>query len=195
MLRPFYGDLSLLEVILQRFQGRTEVHVAAHEPEFHDLATQYGVSFIQRTIESALAEDAQTIHQYQKQLPQGLVCHLNACCPFLTPDTVDDAIAVFLDQKPHSLFSVRKTHELIFDADQRNINQEIVFNSKLRQPNYIGNNAIMIYDKNVLFQTGAYWTYQENDPMLYVMSDEESIDVDTEFDFKVAQVLYESRTT
>lgn len=195
MLRPFHGDQSLLEIILERFQGRPEVHVAAYEPEFQDLAAKHGVSFIQRTLESALAEDAYTIHQYLHDIDEVFVCHLNACCPFLKAKTVDDAIRTFLAKKPQSLFSVRETHELIFDSSHKNINTEIVFNSKLRKPNYIGNNSIMIYDKRVLFRDKVYWDYTEDNPYLYVMDAEESIDIDTELDFRIAQVLYESRTT
>ena len=76
--------------------------------------------------------------------------------------------------------------------DLKLVNNDRVFNSKIRKPNFIGNNVLLIFEPDYFFKNGTYWSYQnKNDPMLWVMDHQESIDIDTELDFNQAQLLYQ----
>jgi len=189
LLRPFYKTDSLLDICLKKLQGNKNAYLAGHEQEFKDIAIKYSINFIQRTEESALSEDAITIHSHLKD-KFGLICQLNPCCPLVKTSTIFDAIDSFAKLNAKSLFSVKETNDLVFNSDKMLINTDRVFNSKIRRPNYIGNNVIYIYDTNAFFSTGSYWAYEKDDPNLYVMSAIESIDIDTELDFKIAQTIY-----
>jgi CMP-N-acetylneuraminic acid synthetase len=162
--------------------------VAGCDSEFKEMATKYNVGFIQRTRTSSLAETPQEIHTHLKDF--GLVCHVNVCCPMLESETIYRAIEELESTKATSLFSVKESHEIIFNNSRKLVNADNIFNSKMRKVNYVGNNAIAIFNMSSFYQTGLYWTYQSNDPRLFVMRDEESVDIDTELDFQIAQYLY-----
>ena len=191
ILRPFIGRKSLLDICLEKFRNNQNVYVAGYERIFKEKAKQYNIGFIQRSRESALSEDSLIIHSHLNDLEDDFVCQLNVCCPFVKAETVFKAIDLFSKNYTimKSLFSVKESHELIFNNQKEHVNIDHIYNSKFRKPNFIGNNAILIYDRKFFLKTGKYWTYSENDPYLYVMSVEESIDIDTELDFKLAQFL------
>lgn len=192
ILRPFDEDrsLSLLDICLAKFRGNLNVYVAGFEKEFQEIAEKYQVSFIQRTKESAESEDPLIIHSHLKDMEFNYICQLNACCPFVTALTVYSAIDTFERLNVKTLFSVKESHELIFTSGGSLVNTDRVFNSKIRKPNYVGNNVIMIYRPDFFFNTGTYWSYVKDDPYLYVMDHSESTDIDTEFDFLVAQATF-----
>ena len=194
LLREFSpSGESLIEICLSKFIGRSDVFLAAYEEEFAVVARNYGINFIRRTQESAVSEDPLIIHNYLLPLKESVVCFLNPCCPMVRASTVDAVIKTYRDLRPKSLFSVKESHELIFDRNHNLVNTDNVFNSKIREPNFIGNNAIMVFDKNTLFSEGSYWDYSNNNPYLFVMDTNESLDIDTELDFSIARSVWSGR--
>lgn len=190
LLREFDQSRTLMDICLSKLEGRKDVYLASFEPEFKVLADKYHVNFLQRTQESSTSEETLIIHNYLKQLDNDYVCFLNPCCPLIKAETIDRAIDLFSKSDFKSLFSVKESHELIFNQDRKLINQDRVFNSKIRRPSFVGNNAILIFSPKTLFSTGSYWDYTENHPYLYEVSQHESFDIDTELDFVVAQAVW-----
>lgn len=191
ILRPFYGDLNLIQIAAAKFAGNPLAFIAAHEDEFKKIADDHQIGFIQRTTKSICSEDAPEIHRYLLNLPYKNACLVNACCPLLKASSVQEAIETFQKNDVVSVFSVVESHNLIFDNNKKLINFDRVFNSKIRRPSYVGNNAFIIFEIEKLFKTGSYWDYKPNDPYLYKTSPIESVDIDTEEDFYIAQTLYE----
>ena len=193
VLRPFYGDLSLLDICCMKFGSRA--YIAAHEGIFNKIAELYGSRFIQRTKESSLSEDNKIIHNYLKDFPFDIICCVNVCCPLLKPETVFEAIKKFESSNFKSLFSVKRTSELIFDSTSKIVNSDNVFNSRERKTNYIGTNSILIYNKKKLLEAGLNWDYTENNPYLFKIDEIEGLDIDTELDFSIAKYVYAKQRT
>lgn len=192
MLRPFYNDKSLLHIAAEKFQNHPLAYIAAHEEEFKSIAEEYGINFAQRTLKSALSEEVLEIHNYLLDIPYEYACLVNTCCPLLKAETVYEAIELFkTEDEILSVFSVTESHDIIFDTNQKLINSDKVFNSKIRKPNYIGNNAFIIFNISKLFKDGSYWAYEDKDPYLFKTSKIEAVDIDTIEDFLIAQTLYE----
>lgn len=191
ILKPFYGNKSLLQIAIEKFKNYPLVYVAAHETEFKEIASKYNVRFAERSLKSALSEDTLEIHEYLKCMPYKSVCLVNVCCPLLKSESVYKAIKLFeKDDQIKSLFSVLKSHDLIFNNNKQLVNVDKVFNSKIRKANYIGTNAFLIFNIKTLFSTGSYWSYGLNDPYLFDTTKIESVDIDTNDDFIIAQTLY-----
>lgn len=192
ILRSFYNEQNLLQIVAEKFQNDPLVYIAAHEPEFEVISKQFNVNFIQRTLHSALSEKTLEIHNYLLNLPYDHVCLVNVCCPLLKSETVKKAIDLFKSNpKILSMFSVTESHDIIFNSDQKLVNLDKVFNSKIRRSNFIGNNAFIIFNIKRLFRTGSYWDYKIDDPYLFKTSRIEAVDIDTVEDFAIAQILYE----
>ena len=139
-----------------------------------------------------MGEDSPTIHSYLKDYDFKSICLLNSCCPMVKPETIDDMINTFEKYNHKSLFTVKENSDLIFDANKKLLNNDRVFNSKLRNKHYIGNNVACLFSPDYFFKHETYWTYTPNDPYLFEMDHLESYDIDTEEDFKIAQAIYQS---
>ena len=190
LLREFACNKSLLDICLEKFQNNKNVYLAGHESEFESYAIKYNTNFIQRNEESAQSEEAIVIHNYLKNYGFEHICLLNPCCPFIKASTIFDTIKTFERMDIKSLFTVKKSFELIFDSDYKIVNQDRLLNSKIRNCHYIGNNVAYVFNVDYLFDNHSYWDYTKNNPYLYVMDETESVDIDTERDFKLAQLLW-----
>jgi len=194
LLRHFHIDsgqsLSLLDICLSKLKGNPDAFLAGFESEFKDLAKKYEINFLQRTKESSLSEDPLIIHSHLEN-NFDYVCLLNPCCPMVKKSTILAAIETFNKLEVKSLFTVKESNELIFDSSEKVVNNDRVFNSKLRRPNYIGNNVLLIFNVQEFFKTGTYWSYTRDDPRLFIMNELESIDIDTELDFIIARTIYQ----
>lgn len=195
ILRPFAGEKSLLDIALEKYRGRPDVFIAGHEPIFAEIATRYGIGFIQRSEASAHAEDALTVHEYLRELPYEHICFVGVCAPFLKAETVDAAVEKYAsDPAMRSLFGVRAVYDIIFKPDGSLIAPETAgLNSKEKRPSWIGTNSVYVFERQRFLSETRYWDYAENDPHLFPVPDNESPDVDTEEDFRLCQALYQMR--
>lgn len=195
ILRPFIGEKSILDVCLEKYQGRKDVYVAGFEAEFQAKAEAYGVGFIQRDKASAYGEDAKTVHNYMEDLPFKYMCFIGVCAPFLKASTVDAAVSLFCERSDiKTLFGVKAVRDIIFKPDGSLMDQESGgLNSKYKKPSWIGTNSVYVFERERFLRQGIYWNYEPNDPYLFEISAEESPDIDTEEDFAVSKALYAYR--
>jgi len=53
--------------------------------------------------------------------------------------------------------------------------------------------AFHIYERRFFLEKTAYWGNSPNNPSLFEISEDESIDIDTELEFKYAEMIYLDR--
>lgn len=114
--------------------------------------------------------------------------------PLISIETIDNSIITFFEKFKDgydSLFSVKKyqtrlyKNTKIIEAVNHNIN-ELIPTQNL-EPLYEENSCIYIFSKEVLLKKNNRIGYN---PYMYIMNNIESIDIDTEADFIVAESLY-----
>lgn len=123
-----------------------------------------------------------------------------ATTPLKTAQQLRDAVSIFCEKTPASLISVVETD--VPPSWLMHINEKGVLKSagiqdgttlKNRQdyaPCYVPNGAVYIFKTELLRRERAYYF---PDTIGYVMRKEDSVDIDTPFDFKLAEFLMSQR--
>jgi len=108
--------------------------------------------------------------------------------PLIKPKTIDNAIDIFFKNDNDSLLGVTKHQIRLFDKDFNAINHD---SSKLirtqdLEPLYEDNSSIYVFSRDSFFKTKN--RIGEN-PYMLEISKIESIDIDTEHDFYIAECI------
>jgi CMP-N-acetylneuraminic acid synthetase len=197
-LRPF-GASNLTRLALERAvhsEAVDAIYFAAHEEELLAVARDFPrVRIIRRSEASAFGEDAVTIYDFLREVEEPIVATMNACCPFVRIETYDRAVREFVAGGYRSLLPVVETQEWYFDDRGRPLNppDPSVINSKMLSPVYRATHPFTIYYRDDFLKDYNVWHFAPGDPHLFPVTDEEGIDIDTEFQFEVAEALYRAR--
>lgn len=192
-----------------------KVIVSSDDEEILDKSKEYGSTIIKRpksisddysptidTILHVLEELKKDDEHYKdnakinKKDEVDIVVLLQATSPFRTSEDIDEAIEKFLSKQDefNSLISVSKFEEPPYWALEINKDELTpIFGEKylkMRRQDlksaYIPNGAIFISTPKYLFKNKGF---HGDKVMAYLMDGEKSIDIDTEFDFKIAEFL------
>lgn len=110
--------------------------------------------------------------------------------PLLRAETISRAIQVFLDNHPmyDSLFSVTRAQTRLWDSIARPINHNsaILLRTQDLPPVYEENSCIYIFSRDIL-ETRHNRIGER--PLMFAIGREEALDIDEEFDFKLAEIL------
>lgn len=198
MVRPF-ADTTLATLALEkvvRNRNLDAVYVAVHEDELIDAAKRFpGVRLIRRSRQSAFGEDMRSIYDFMEQISEPVIAVINACCPFTKPETLDAAVDEFIASGANSMLPVCETKEWYFDTTGRCINKPdpSVMNSKTLPPVYRAAHAFTLFWKDRFLVDYKVWSLEPGDPKLFVIAEDESLDIDTEHQFEMAEALYRQR--
>ena len=109
--------------------------------------------------------------------------------PLLKPNTIKEAITIFIKNNCNSLFSVKKHQTRFYDKDGKDINHNrfILIPTQELDPIYEENSCIYLFTKKSLFQNKARIS---KDAYLFEMSDIESTDIDWPEDFTTAEIIH-----
>lgn len=198
MVRPF-GDTTLATLALEKV-GRSRaldaLYVAVHEDELIEAAGRFpAVRLIRRSRQSAFGEDMRSIYDFMDQIAEPVIAVINACCPFTKPETIDAAVEEFLASGAHSMLPVFETKEWYFDASGHCLNKPdpSVMNSKTLPPVYRAAHPFTLFWKERFLAEYKVWSLEPGDPKLFVIAEDESLDIDTEHQFEMAEALYRQR--
>ena len=198
-LRPF-GTTTLFEYALKRFLESREIsrlYVAAHEPEFEDIAARYpGIVYIHRSARSAAGEDLESIYDFLGEIEEDYIATINTCFPFLSLTTFDAGVRYYRQHLFPSMIAAYEAPGWYFSGDDRRLLTPIAassINSKELKPFLRASHAIFCWQKRRVIEEKRIWTLTLDDPHLYPISPEECIDIDSELEFEIAEALFVSR--
>lgn len=198
MLRPFAGS-TLFEICLDKLEGfKAATYVAAHEPEFLTIARERGFRTIERSRESVTSEDPSVIHAYMTAMSESHIMFVNACNPMLRVESIADAVEMFerkvVPGTVHGAFSVKRCSQIVFDQQRRRVNAAADgYNSKFRPSCYLGADALVMFPRERFLETGQLWTFTPGDPEFLIFDELESLDVNSELDFEIAEGVFQRR--
>lgn len=198
-IRPLAGKPLITHTIEQvvHAQHDIDVYVSTDDPAIADIAAHSGSRVILRpenlsgdtaTSESALVH---ALTEIQYQGPVDYVVFLQCTSVFRTSADIDGALSLIIKDKCDSLLSVVPSHRFLWrigDKGAESINYD--FNNRPRRQDmdrqYQENGSIYIFKPWVLRQLN---NRLGGKIALYPMDERSAIDIDTELDFKVAELL------
>lgn len=192
LLRPFV-DTTLADILLSKLkQFGEKAYFGGYDEEFKEKCGKYGVNFIQRDERSVSIDEPLTdVFGFVRQIDHEKIMFINGCLPFLSVETMKK----FLDHcengyhRPALAVLIRKNY--FFDQQKKPLFEVVQgeLNTKAVKTVYECANALYYFDRKRFFDKGFYWDWNEVDLVPFEKTYEFS-DIDTEDDFKQAELIY-----
>ena len=206
MTRPF-ADTTLFDIYMSKLEKLRsiglfdEIAVALWEGDtiLCNQARAYDVPIVGRSKESVTGLRARKdeLH-FLDSFTSDYVLWLNGCLPFLSIDTVVDAVRVF-DGNPQikSMTPVVREHNWFWWKRGEPINNTdpMCVSTQGCPPVMRSVHAFHIFNRQVMLEHSCYWEFSSVglDPFLYVVDDTvEFLDIDTQLDFGVCETIWHS---
>jgi spore coat polysaccharide biosynthesis protein SpsF (cytidylyltransferase family) len=199
MLRPF-AETTLTDIVLSKLEPLRDAgymtFFAGLEDEFRDKCEDHRIQFVRRDEKSAVIDGPLTgILSFLREVDSEYFLIVSACGPFLKAET----IRAFLDECTsngyESAISVMARKTFFIDLDRSPLNFEVSSNSlntKTVRPVYEIAHQLYFFNRNYFFENGMYWDWA-NVNFVELETGLETLDIDTEEDFWMAEQLWKAR--
>jgi CMP-N-acetylneuraminic acid synthetase len=197
LVRPFAGT-TLLAIALSKLNQidfAQHRYLAVADEELFDVLKPYpNVELLKRdpsSVKKGVNPQHVTFAHYLR-VPTDYVLVVNPCLPFLSVDTLRRAFSYFQDTDFPSYTSAVPTGDWVFDEEGNALTNSdplnLTTNKNVRF--FKAAHAFHIVDRRFFEAHGFHWTFRRHDPHLIEIPEGESVDVDTEVEFEVAEALY-----
>lgn len=205
MLRPFAGSTLLdlaIERVLKAGIDEKDFFVSTADDEIAEVASRHNVNVFWRSRASAAEPVAlSTALEWHDKLMHDSFVIVNACNPLLRSLTIADFIKHFAETKSRGMFAVVKHRSFFYDHEWNMLNgftgsREYLTTLETKMVTPIFEAAHSLYagtmtdiSKNVYMGTFIC----KNDPEMFVLPDDEFIDIDWPYQFTAAEAIYSAR--
>jgi len=203
MIRPFAGstltDIAIDKVLDSKVLPKENFYLAAHEPELISIGKNRGINVFERSEKSAKSEGTPMteIFEWWDKLPYKYVLMFNACCSLLSTETIDKFIRHYLQTDSDGLFGVIEKKNYFWNTEGELITEwpegEAVLNTKMVGTTLEAAHCLYAGSMPALGENVWMGDYTPNSPELFVVPEEETFDVDYEWQFGVAETLYKAK--
>ena len=200
MIRPFAGT-TLTDIALKKVkQCKTfpfgNFYLSAWEPELKQIAYDNSVNIYNRSEASAKSEGTPMTEMYEwwNKLPHTYGILINACAPFLKPETIDSFVLEYANSNSDGMFGVIEKKNYFWNGQGNILTplSEAVMNTKTVQTTYEAAHCLYAGRLDKIGQ--GIWMGDFNTPgdiELFPMEEKEVLDIDYEWQFKMCEKLYE----
>lgn len=202
MIRPFAGD-TLFGIILDKLLEcknipNENIIASVYEDKLIEIVDNKPISYFVRSQESAEEEsNLQLIYEWHDKLPNKFeyVVLISGCNPLLTVETIDKFVEKFTTQEEENLFAVIEKKQYYWNKDGRMITEwpegETIMNTKVIEPTYEAAHCLYASRLDTIKDNRFMVDYTKENLNLHIIPELESFDIDHEWQFKTAEVLYE----
>ena len=198
MIKPFCGttltDIIIEKLLMSSVVPRENIYLSACDRELVDIGNKHNINVYKRSRNSS---------EYENTLAQILEWHdkigfkyyvlISGCCPLIRLETIDSFINKFMQSEDDGLFAVFKKKNMFWDHNKNPILQDHIetLNTKEMKPFYEAAHCLYAGRADWISlgkHTGTFT--KKNDPPLYVVDEEEVLDIDYQWQFDIAEHLY-----
>ena len=202
MIRPFAGD-TLFGIVLDKLLDcknipNENIFASVYEDELIEIVDNKPISYFVRSKESAEEEDnLQLIYEWHDKLPAKYkyVVLISGCNPLLQINTIDVFVEKFVNQQEENLFAVIEKRQYFWNKEGKMINDwpvgETIMNTKVIEPTYEAAHCLYASRLDTIKNNKFMVDYSKENLTLYTIPELESFDIDYEWQFKTAELLYE----
>jgi len=202
MIRPFAGD-TLFGIVLDKLLDcknipNENIFASVYEDELIEIVDNKPISYFVRSKESAEEEDTlQLIYEWHDKLPAKYkyVVLISGCNPLLQINTIDRFIEKFVNQQEENLFAVIEKRQYFWNKQGKMINDwpvgETIMNTKVIEPTYEAAHCLYASRLDTIKNNKFMVDFSKENLTLYTIPELESFDIDYEWQFKTAELLYE----
>ena len=197
-----FGDTSLFDIGVGKFINselipNNQIYLSIHGNNLLSKANAYkknGVNVHKRTDSSVLeGADIKEIYEVYKGLKYKYFVEINICSFNLSIKTINEFIEKYLSSECNGLFGVTERKSYFWD-------HEMNFMSNSNQKYMDTKHALKFYESSDSLYAGRFCDIDKNihmgsflsknDPCLFIVPEEESIDIDYPWEFDMAEAYY-----
>ena len=203
MIRPFASD-NLFGIVLDKLLKSKvipseNIIASVYEDElFYEANTKRNIRTFQRSYESANNDnDITKIYEWHDKLPHKYVVLISGCNPLLKVKTIDSFVNTFINQEEDNLFGVIKTKDYYWNKDGVLVtpwpeNQSLM-NTKAVEPTFKAAHVLYASKMDIIKDYRFMGDFEiKGGIKLFEMEELETFDIDYEWQFKTAELLYEN---
>ena len=204
MLRPF-ADTNLFELVLSKLLKskvipQQNIIASVYEDELKQIANNLDINTYNRSYESANNDNSlQKIYEWHDKLPFKYIIKVNGCSPLLKIETIDKFIQQFIEQEEENLFGVIETKDYYWNKEGRLVTpwpeDQTLMNTKAVEATYKAAHVLYASRMDLIKDNKFMGDFQkEGGIKLYPMDELECFDIDYEWQFNTAELLYNGRS-
>ena len=202
MIRPFANttlmDLCIEKIKRSKILPESNFFICVRDSELIEKGNEHGINIFKRSQASINSEGERIseIFEWYNKLPFKYVIMVNACCTLLKTETIDRFVQAYTESDKNGMFGViekknyfwRENGEFLTPFDKDSIN------TKTAEPIYEA--AHCLYAGSMKDIGNDIWMGDFNkkgEVELFTVPEEETFDIDHEWQFNVAETLYKQR--
>ena len=200
-----FGDTSLYEIYLNKLEDISNAKnpfsdivmgLSKEDRILWELSKNAKIPIIERTTFSAgAAKLPSDVYECLKGFNEKYMMWVNGCSAFLKPATINKIAEFFIkNDNMESLTVIKKRFNWFWDIKTNKpftCDGKSDGSSELCEPLYEAVNCLHIHRIDALLKDNMWWGLEKNDPYLYVVDEStEFLDVDSPFDFEVAEAVW-----
>jgi len=201
MIRPFANttliDLCIEKIKRSKILPESNFFICVRDSELIEKGSKHGVNIFERSEASinSEAEKISEIFEWHDKLPFKYVIMVNACCTLLETETIDRFIQAYIESDKNGMFGVIEKRNYFWREDGEFLTpQEKINNTKTAVPIYEA--AHCLYAGSMKDIGNDIWMGDFNNKgevELFTVPEEETFDIDYEWQFNVAETLYKQK--
>jgi len=200
MIKTFC-DTTLIDIIIQKLLNcknipNNQIYLSVFEDELINIGNKYPINIYKRSYESANIDNGiDILFEWYDKLPYKYVILVSGCNPLLKISTIDNFVNTYLNQDDEGLFAVIKKKNYFWNSEGELLNKwpegQDLLNTKAVDSTYEA--AHCLYASRMDNIGKGKWVGNwktKNDPVLFPINELEAFDIDYEWQFQTAQILY-----
>lgn len=197
--RPFYNSKSLLDIKIEQLKNSNifdEIYISSDSPDAKSASEIHDIQFIERDISlcNNITPWSDVIFEVINSIPEPddtniAWCHTTSPLFNLFEDCINRYHLNLAAGKENGLVAVSPCKDFILDEEANPVNYNWGAWHKYSQnlkKHFFVSGALFVTTKGEMLKNRYVIS---SNPYLYEATPEESVDIDTEFDFKFAQYL------
>ena len=197
MLKDFVGsnlfEIALKKILKSSIITKENFYASLYDEDLKSVANKNNVNVFHRTEQSVSeSKDTRIVSEWYNKLPYKYYIIVNACCPLLSIETIDNFVNHFLASKNDSLFAVIKKQTFFWNQyGEMTTRYPGTMDTKHVQPVYEAAHCLYAGKMSRIGEGIYLGHFTKNDPELFTVEEREVYDIDYEWQFEQARVLYE----
>ena len=202
MIRPFAGT-TLFDIVLDKIKEalpskQDNIWASVYEPELVEIAKSKSVNIFNRSEASANNDNSlQAIYEWHDKIPSNYkyVMLVSGCNPLLEPKTIRDFYNKFNMQEEENLFAVMEKKQYYWNREGSLITPwpegQTIMNTKAVEPTYEAAHVLYASRLDLIKQDRFMGDFESPGGIkLFPIEELEATDIDYEWQFKTAEILY-----
>mgnify|MGYP000005325663 FL=1 len=201
-IRPFADttltDIAIQKILKSKVIPKENFYASVYEKELLDLCDKYDINIYYRSEESANSRGniGTIVYEWYNRLPYEYCVLISTCQPLMKIETIDSFVKAYLETESDGLFAVVPKKQYYWNNDGDLISPWPegcnLMNTNVVEPTFEAAHCLYASRMDAV-GNGMFMgkpPYTKNNPDLFSVEELEVFDVDHEWEFEVAEILY-----